>query len=103
MHRPIAFSVAVKLGKVPAMSAGGSHRCEEEDYSSHQASLYKRIIVIVNQSGVVQSLRPASPLDYIIAGFHRIRQTQTVASAQGCCMATGYVLQFERPIGNRNA
>ena len=35
MHAPIALSVAVKLG-IPA----GSHRCEEEDHSSHQASLY---------------------------------------------------------------
>ncbi len=34
MHAPIALSVAVKLGK--ALSACGSHPCEEEDRSSHQ-------------------------------------------------------------------
>ena len=42
--------------------------------------------VIVNQSGLVRSLRLASPFEYIIAGFHRITQTQTVASGHGCCM-----------------
>ena len=31
--------------------------------------------VIVNQSGLVRSLRLASPFEYIIAGFHRITQT----------------------------